>query len=187
MSQPKKRAETLMFSRAAVVSQRDGKLCLMFRVGNLRNSHMVSAQIRCKLIKVSPGVTAGGMGRLGCGGRCGQGADQVQPCAHSVGLPRCSHCCCLLVGSALPCPGATALPRGSCPVPWRVGERMWLGWYEWLQKNLLQLPIVGAMQEPSRHRGEDSLIRDLREAFQWIVRLAGSQFGQEGWMCQDTG
>ncbi|KFV45479.1 G protein-activated inward rectifier potassium channel 1, partial [Gavia stellata] len=45
------RAETLMFSRAAVVSQRDGKLCLMFRVGNLRNSHMVSAQIRCKLIK----------------------------------------------------------------------------------------------------------------------------------------
>ncbi|XP_043359436.1 G protein-activated inward rectifier potassium channel 1-like [Dermochelys coriacea] len=53
MSQPKKRAETLMFSRAAVISQRDGRLCLMFRVGNLRNSHMVSAQIRCKLIKVS--------------------------------------------------------------------------------------------------------------------------------------
>ncbi|XP_030076843.1 G protein-activated inward rectifier potassium channel 1-like [Microcaecilia unicolor] len=51
MSQPKKRAETLMFSHHAVVSQRDGKLCLMFRVGNLRNSHMVSAQIRCKLIK----------------------------------------------------------------------------------------------------------------------------------------
>lgn len=53
MSQPKKRAETLMFSQDAVISQRDGKLCLMFRVGNLRNSHMVSAQIRCKLIKVS--------------------------------------------------------------------------------------------------------------------------------------
>ncbi|KAF3853607.1 hypothetical protein F7725_014295 [Dissostichus mawsoni] len=51
MSQPKKRAETLMFSQEAVISQRDGKLCLMFRVGNLRNSHMVSAQIRCKLIK----------------------------------------------------------------------------------------------------------------------------------------
>uniref|UniRef100_A0A1A8F7G9 G protein-activated inward rectifier potassium channel 1 n=1 Tax=Nothobranchius korthausae TaxID=1143690 RepID=A0A1A8F7G9_9TELE len=40
-----------MFSQDAVISQRDGKLCLMFRVGNLRNSHMVSAQIRCKLIK----------------------------------------------------------------------------------------------------------------------------------------
>ncbi|XP_067088603.1 G protein-activated inward rectifier potassium channel 1 [Osmerus mordax] len=51
MSQPKKRAETLMFSQDAVISNRDGKLCLMFRVGNLRNSHMVSAQIRCKLIK----------------------------------------------------------------------------------------------------------------------------------------
>ncbi|CAL8304495.1 unnamed protein product [Merluccius merluccius] len=51
MSQPKKRAETLMFSQHAVISQRDGRLCLMFRVGNLRNSHMVSAQIRCKLIK----------------------------------------------------------------------------------------------------------------------------------------
>ncbi|XP_054596220.1 G protein-activated inward rectifier potassium channel 1 isoform X3 [Nothobranchius furzeri] len=51
MSQPKKRAETLMFSQDAVISQRDGKLCLMFRVGNLRNSHMVSAQIRCKVIK----------------------------------------------------------------------------------------------------------------------------------------
>ncbi|XP_028842870.1 G protein-activated inward rectifier potassium channel 1 [Denticeps clupeoides] len=51
MSQPKKRAETLMFSQDAVISRRDGRLCLMFRVGNLRNSHMVSAQIRCKLIK----------------------------------------------------------------------------------------------------------------------------------------
>uniref|UniRef100_A0A8C4YWQ8 Potassium inwardly rectifying channel subfamily J member 19b n=1 Tax=Gadus morhua TaxID=8049 RepID=A0A8C4YWQ8_GADMO len=52
MSQPNKRAETLMFSRTAVLSRRDGRLCLMFRVGNLRDSHMVSAQIRCKLIKV---------------------------------------------------------------------------------------------------------------------------------------
>ncbi|XP_050825240.1 G protein-activated inward rectifier potassium channel 1 [Gopherus flavomarginatus] len=51
MSQPKKRAETLMFSERAVISMRDGKLTLMFRVGNLRNSHMVSAQIRCKLLK----------------------------------------------------------------------------------------------------------------------------------------
>ncbi|XP_007888118.1 G protein-activated inward rectifier potassium channel 1 [Callorhinchus milii] len=51
MSQPKKRAETLMFSEHAVISMRDGKLTLMFRVGNLRNSHMVSAQMRCKLLK----------------------------------------------------------------------------------------------------------------------------------------
>uniref|UniRef100_UPI00358E5848 G protein-activated inward rectifier potassium channel 1-like n=1 Tax=Myxine glutinosa TaxID=7769 RepID=UPI00358E5848 len=51
MSQPKRRAETLMFSRYAVISYRDGQLCLMFRIGNLRTSHIVSASIRCKLIK----------------------------------------------------------------------------------------------------------------------------------------
>ncbi|KAG7261246.1 hypothetical protein CRUP_032420 [Coryphaenoides rupestris] len=55
MSQPKKRAETLMFSEHAAISMRDGKLTLMFRVGNLRNSHMVSAQIRCKLLKTPEG------------------------------------------------------------------------------------------------------------------------------------
>ncbi|XP_009271425.2 PREDICTED: LOW QUALITY PROTEIN: G protein-activated inward rectifier potassium channel 1 [Aptenodytes forsteri] len=51
MSQPKKRAETLMFSEHAAISMRDGKLTLMFRVGNPPTSHMVSAQIRCKLLK----------------------------------------------------------------------------------------------------------------------------------------
>ncbi|XP_063812639.1 G protein-activated inward rectifier potassium channel 2 [Pseudophryne corroboree] len=51
ISQPKKRAETLVFSTNAVVSMRDGKLCLMFRVGDLRNSHIVEASIRAKLIK----------------------------------------------------------------------------------------------------------------------------------------
>ncbi|XP_006006579.1 G protein-activated inward rectifier potassium channel 2 [Latimeria chalumnae] len=51
ISQPKKRAETLVFSHTAVISMRDGKLCLMFRVGDLRNSHIVEASIRAKLIK----------------------------------------------------------------------------------------------------------------------------------------
>ncbi|KAM8975870.1 G protein-activated inward rectifier potassium channel 2 [Pelodytes ibericus] len=51
ISQPKKRAETLVFSTNAVISVRDGKLCLMFRVGDLRNSHIVEASIRAKLIK----------------------------------------------------------------------------------------------------------------------------------------
>ncbi|KFO18177.1 G protein-activated inward rectifier potassium channel 4 [Fukomys damarensis] len=51
ISQPKKRAETLMFSNYAVISMRDEKLCLMFRVGDLRNSHIVEASIRAKLIK----------------------------------------------------------------------------------------------------------------------------------------
>jgi len=45
-SRPKKRAATLLFSRNAVICQRDGKLCLMFRVGNLRKSLLVEATIR---------------------------------------------------------------------------------------------------------------------------------------------
>ncbi len=51
ISQPKNRAETLMFSNTAVISMRDSKLCLMFRVGDLRNSHIVEASIRAKLIR----------------------------------------------------------------------------------------------------------------------------------------
>ncbi|XP_078540098.1 G protein-activated inward rectifier potassium channel 4-like [Lissotriton helveticus] len=51
ISRPKKRAETLMFSKKCVVSHRDDKLCLMFRIGDLRDSHMVDAKIRAKLIK----------------------------------------------------------------------------------------------------------------------------------------
>lgn len=51
ISQPNKRAETLVFSRNAVVSLRDDKLCLMFRVGDLRSSHIVGANMRAKLIK----------------------------------------------------------------------------------------------------------------------------------------
>lgn len=51
ISQPNKRAETLVFSSHAVISLRDDRLCLMFRVGDLRNSHIVEASIRAKLIK----------------------------------------------------------------------------------------------------------------------------------------
>ncbi|XP_069750959.1 G protein-activated inward rectifier potassium channel 3-like isoform X2 [Narcine bancroftii] len=51
ISRPKKRAETLKFSKNAVVSPRDESLCLMFRVGDLRESHMVDAKLRAKLIK----------------------------------------------------------------------------------------------------------------------------------------
>ncbi|KAK0149841.1 G protein-activated inward rectifier potassium channel 4 [Merluccius polli] len=51
ISQPKNRAETLMFSHKAVISVRDNRMCLMFRVGDLRNSHIVEASIRAKLIR----------------------------------------------------------------------------------------------------------------------------------------
>ncbi|XP_017266622.1 G protein-activated inward rectifier potassium channel 3 [Kryptolebias marmoratus] len=51
ISQPNKRAETLVFSKHAIISLRDDKLCLMFRVGDLRSSHIVGANMRAKLIK----------------------------------------------------------------------------------------------------------------------------------------
>ena len=51
LSRPKKRAETLMFSKNAVVCRRDGQLCLLFRVGDMRKSHIVEAHVRAIMIK----------------------------------------------------------------------------------------------------------------------------------------
>ncbi|KAG7491472.1 hypothetical protein MATL_G00004680 [Megalops atlanticus] len=58
MVRPKKRAQTLLFSHNAVIALRDGKLCLMWRLGNLRKSHIVEAHVRAQLIR--PYVTAEG-------------------------------------------------------------------------------------------------------------------------------
>ncbi|XP_066501251.1 G protein-activated inward rectifier potassium channel 3-like isoform X2 [Hoplias malabaricus] len=51
ISRPQKRAQTLIFSKHCVISERDENLCLLFRIGDLRESHMVDAKIRAKLIK----------------------------------------------------------------------------------------------------------------------------------------
>ncbi|XP_076866452.1 ATP-sensitive inward rectifier potassium channel 12 [Brachyhypopomus gauderio] len=58
MTRPKKRNQTLLFSENAVVALRDGKLCLMFRVGNMRRSHIVEAHVRAQLIR--PHITTEG-------------------------------------------------------------------------------------------------------------------------------
>ncbi|XP_030649858.1 ATP-sensitive inward rectifier potassium channel 12 isoform X2 [Chanos chanos] len=58
MARPKKRNQTLLFSQNAVIALRDGKLCLMWRVGNLRRSHIVEAHVRAQLIR--PYITAEG-------------------------------------------------------------------------------------------------------------------------------
>ncbi|XP_055051088.2 ATP-sensitive inward rectifier potassium channel 12 [Misgurnus anguillicaudatus] len=58
MARPKKRNQTLLFSQNAVIALRDGKLRLMWRVGNLRKSHIVEAHVRAQLIR--PYVTAEG-------------------------------------------------------------------------------------------------------------------------------
>ncbi|XP_064639752.1 G protein-activated inward rectifier potassium channel 3-like [Lineus longissimus] len=51
LSRPKKRAETLMFSKNAVVCKRDGVMCLLFRVGDMRKSHIIEAHTRGVLIR----------------------------------------------------------------------------------------------------------------------------------------
>ncbi|XP_034567308.1 ATP-sensitive inward rectifier potassium channel 12 [Notolabrus celidotus] len=51
MARPKKRNQTLVFSKNAVIALRDGRLCLMWRVGNLRRSHIVEAHVRAQLIR----------------------------------------------------------------------------------------------------------------------------------------
>jgi len=45
LSRPKKRAETLLFSKNAVVCKRDDELCLLFRVGDMRKSHIVEVHL----------------------------------------------------------------------------------------------------------------------------------------------
>jgi hypothetical protein len=48
---PKQRTRTLQFSNKAVVCRRDGRLCFMFRVGDLRRSHIIEAKMRVLLIE----------------------------------------------------------------------------------------------------------------------------------------
>lgn len=46
MVRPKQRTRTLEFSNKAVICRREGKLCFMFRVGDLRRSHIIEAKMR---------------------------------------------------------------------------------------------------------------------------------------------
>lgn len=47
---PKRRAATVIFSKNAVICQEDGERVLMFRVGNMRRTHMMGASINAMLI-----------------------------------------------------------------------------------------------------------------------------------------
>lgn len=58
MTRPRQRAQTLLFSKQAVICQRDGVMCLMFRIGDMRKSHIIGANVRAQLIK--PKVTKEG-------------------------------------------------------------------------------------------------------------------------------
>jgi len=48
---PKKRAETLLYSKCAVINMRNNQLCFMFRVGNMRKSHLVEASIKMQMVR----------------------------------------------------------------------------------------------------------------------------------------
>lgn len=51
LSRPQKRSQTLLFSSNAVINKRDGRLCLMFRIGDMRNrSHIIGASVTAILI-----------------------------------------------------------------------------------------------------------------------------------------
>lgn len=50
MTRPKFRTQSIQFSKNAVICQIDGHLSMMFRVGDIRKSHVISASVRAKLI-----------------------------------------------------------------------------------------------------------------------------------------
>ncbi|XP_049530478.1 G protein-activated inward rectifier potassium channel 3 isoform X1 [Anopheles darlingi] len=51
LSRPKKRAQTLLFSKNAVICHRDGMPCLLFRVGDMRKSHIIEAHVTAQIIR----------------------------------------------------------------------------------------------------------------------------------------
>ena len=50
-AQANRRAETLIFSKHAVISIRNSKLCFMVRIGDLRKSMIISATVRMQVVK----------------------------------------------------------------------------------------------------------------------------------------
>uniref|UniRef100_A0A1I8A7A3 G protein-activated inward rectifier potassium channel 3 n=1 Tax=Steinernema glaseri TaxID=37863 RepID=A0A1I8A7A3_9BILA len=51
LARPTKRTATLMFSEKAVIAKRDGKLCLMIRIGDMRKTCLAEAHVRMQLIR----------------------------------------------------------------------------------------------------------------------------------------
>ncbi|XP_037923550.1 G protein-activated inward rectifier potassium channel 3-like [Hermetia illucens] len=51
MTRSKQRTQTLLFSQKAVICQRDGDMYFMFRVGDMRKSHIIGANVRAQLIR----------------------------------------------------------------------------------------------------------------------------------------
>jgi potassium inwardly-rectifying channel subfamily J, other len=50
ITRSKNRSQTLLFSKHCCISQRNGELCLMFRIGDMRKSHIIGASVRAQVI-----------------------------------------------------------------------------------------------------------------------------------------
>lgn len=51
LARPAFRAQTLIFSHTAVIAMRNRQLCLMFRIGDMRKTHLICAQVRVLFIR----------------------------------------------------------------------------------------------------------------------------------------
>ncbi|XP_013199165.1 G protein-activated inward rectifier potassium channel 4 [Amyelois transitella] len=51
LTRPKNRAQTILFSKTAIINQRDRSLCLLFRVGNIRKSRIIACNVHAFLIR----------------------------------------------------------------------------------------------------------------------------------------
>lgn len=51
VSRPRERARTVKFSKYATIALRDNKMCLMFRVGDIRKSQIVEAHVRAQMFR----------------------------------------------------------------------------------------------------------------------------------------
>lgn len=54
LTRPKNRAQTLIFSKNAIVNKRDRELCLIFRIGNTRKSRIIAVNVNAYLIRQNP-------------------------------------------------------------------------------------------------------------------------------------
>lgn len=53
-AQSNRRAETLIFSRHAVIAVRNNRLCFMIRIGDLRKSMIIGATVRLQVLAPRP-------------------------------------------------------------------------------------------------------------------------------------
>ncbi|KAB7499911.1 G protein-activated inward rectifier potassium channel 4 [Armadillidium nasatum] len=51
LTRPKKRSNTILFSRIATISLRNSKLCLIFRVADMRKSFIIGATVKAELVR----------------------------------------------------------------------------------------------------------------------------------------